>query len=149
MLIDWSGAAKQGVLTLIKLRTESNGGPGIELSLTVRRDISWRVHYCGLDISPRSCPLLATLPPFLSSVAHVVKFLSVLSTSHPCVGNSDQRFLELMSVKSGELKDAQGTAYVCSCNSRYNIHFCYINRAHCGYSGVSSSQVSHHKAQNV
>ena len=112
MLIDWCCGVKLDVFTLIKLRTESNGGPGVELSLTVRSDFSWRVHYRGLDISPKSCPLLATFPPSLSSVAHVVNFLSVLSTSCLCVGNFDQCFLELMSMKSDGVKDAQGTAYV-------------------------------------
>ena len=102
---------KQDVLTLLKLRTESNGGPGVELSLTVLNDLSWRVHYCGLDVSLGSCPLLATLPHTLSSVSHMVKFLTVLSTSRPCIGNSDQRFLELVAVKPGGFKDAQGTAY--------------------------------------
>lgn len=100
-----------------KLRTECNGGPGVELSLTILNDLS---HHCGLDVLSGSCPLLAILPHTLSSVSHMMKFLTVLSTSRPCIGNSDQRFLELVSVKPSGFKDVEGTMYIfitcfCTC----------------------------------
>ena len=108
--VDWSCSKEHDpdVLCLYKVRSVTDGAPGIEFSLTVKTDLSWRVHYCGLEVSSHGCSLLATLPPTFSSVSSIVQFLGILSTSRPCIGNSDQRFLDLMSSRSGGFKDAHG-----------------------------------------
>ena len=84
-IIDWSCKVKQDVLTLLKS----------VMALTkwffMEGTLLWFRRFTGQLSS-------VSYPPSLS---HMVKFLTVLLTSQPCIGNSDQRFLELVSVKPG------------------------------------------------
>ena len=114
----------------------SDAAPEIEFSLQIESDFSWKLHYCGLEVLTENCSLLANLPPLLSCASLVEKFFTLLSSSRPCVGNSDERFLALLSHRDGGFRD-------CTSMISYTLSFSllstYLNM-HVGNSVVACKE---------
>ena len=82
--------------------------PNVSFSLHIGNSFSWRLYYCGVEVSPGQCSLLSDLPPSLCSASVVERLFSRLLCGKPCTGNSDQRFLTLRLLKDGVFQDVSG-----------------------------------------
>ena len=79
--------------------------PTVSLSLHIGSDFTWRVYYYGVEVLVTQCPLLSDLSSSLSC-ASAVKHLFIRLSS--CIGNPDERFLTLRSLKNGVLHGVDG-----------------------------------------
>ena len=82
--------------------------PNVSFSLHIGSSFSWRLYYCGVEVSSGQCRLLSDLPPSLCSASIVECLFTRLSSCKPCIGNSDERFLSLHSLKDGVFRDVTG-----------------------------------------
>ena len=60
-----------------------------------------------LELTLERCPVLAGIPAILNSVSSLKETFTVLSHATLCVGNPDQRFLDLASQKDGHFGNSQ------------------------------------------
>ena len=85
-------------LTLCKLRVgqeEQASRPDITTIIRLSDNLEWTLFIFGKELCPQSCPLLRELPLQLTSVAAVGDMMRLLDSTKLCVGNSDEKFLEL------------------------------------------------------
>ena len=81
-------------------------------SLKIDANFSWTLHYREFELTSERCPVLAGLPAILNSVSRVQDIFTILSKSTTCVGNSDQRFLDLASQRGGHFNNSQGMTHL-------------------------------------
>ena len=82
--------------------------PNVSFSLHIESSFSWQLYYCGVQVSPQLCSLLSDVSPSLCSASAVERLFTRLSSCKPCIGNPDQRFLTLRSLKDGVFRDITG-----------------------------------------
>lgn len=92
---------------LVYYKLQHNSTPDIEFGLTISPSFSWQLHYRGVHV-PTDCSLLADLPPFLCDVACLEMMFTLLSSSKPCKGNPDDRFLALLPQRDDVFRDRTG-----------------------------------------
>jgi hypothetical protein len=82
--------------------------PTVNFSLHVASSLSWRVFYRGVEVSKEKCTLLSGVPQLLSCVSTMEHLFNSLLSSKACIGNSDERFLSLISLRDGVFHDRTG-----------------------------------------
>ena len=104
--VGWNSVVQSENLVFYKLPFDLR--PDVEFILCIQSDFSWQLHYCGVEVRVESCSLLADLPAVLCCARAIEQVITLLSSTKPCVGNSDDRFLALLSRRNGVFKDSTG-----------------------------------------
>ena len=91
--------------------TEENAVPTVNFSLHVTSSLSWRVYYRGVEVSKDKCPLLSCVPNLITCVTAMKELFNTLLSSKTCIGNSDERFLTLISLRDDVFHDHTGMFY--------------------------------------
>ena len=86
--------------------------PTVKFSLHVVNSLSWQIFYRGVEVSKDKCSLLSGVPQLLSCVSTMKHLFNILLSCKACVGNSDERFLNLISLRGGVFHDHTGMFYM-------------------------------------
>ena len=107
--LGWECMQKSDELVYFKLDMAGVGvTPNVSFSLHIGSSFSWRLYYCGVQVSPQLCSLLSDLPTLLCSATAVERLFTRLLSCKLCIRNSDQRFMTLRSLKNGVFLDVTG-----------------------------------------
>ena len=99
---------EQNVLIVYRLRTETVKIPAsIDFSLAISQDFSWKIHVCGRLYECLS--YLAACRSRLRSVQDVLGVVHILHQSQICVGNADEKYVDVIKHHKGTLRDRSGT----------------------------------------
>ncbi len=102
LLPHWVTATESGPLihqlTLCKLRQQQVADPvSVIFTLAIGESFQWNLMFVHHNIDGLRDRVLAGTPPSLRTVHHVLQLLSRLDSSKICVGNPEERFLEVAS----------------------------------------------------
>ena len=96
--------AEQNSLIVYQLRSRPvQEGATIYYSLRILSNISWVLHVCG-----QSLRKLSAAPSTLCSVQDVVGVTDIIDQCKICLGNADEKYVNLIKYHKGVLKDASG-----------------------------------------
>ena len=87
------------------------GSTGVLYALRITEGFSWSFSLRGLRLNCSICPILATFPGTLTSASDVCDVSSELSSFRVCMGNCDEKFLELSRLRKGQFMDASGKIF--------------------------------------
>lgn len=114
--LGWECMQQSDELVYYKLDMAGVGvSPNVSFSLHIGSSFSWQLYYCGVQVSPQLCSLLSDLPTLLCSATAVERLFTRLLSCKPCIGNSDQRFMMLRSLKDGVFRDVTGKICIYCC----------------------------------
>ena len=95
-----------GSLVLCKLRHDSSHSiANVLFTITISCDLEWHVT-CGNHLNLSNSRLLSSLSPMIGSFHDLVGILETLDLSRLCVGNGEERFLDVVTHRNSTL---QGT----------------------------------------
>lgn len=113
---------------------EESAVPTVNFSLHVASSLSWQVFYRGVEVSKDKCPLLSCVPHLLSCVSTMKHLFNSLLSSKACIGNSDKRFLDLISLRDGVFHDHTGMLILHALITKplyYTIMYCIHREVSC------------------
>lgn len=104
----WASSIVSGQLILVKICP----GPQAELlfMLSISHDFTWIARQGSNMLSG---DVLAGAPSFLQSVEDVTSTLSQLDHCKLCIGNSDEKFSDLIAWREGRFLDQSGMSHAC------------------------------------
>ena len=82
--------------------------PVLRLSITIREDFSWALGVYGQVADPELCRALSNVPSSVNCTDKVLQFTSLIEGCTICVGNSDDKFMEVANRRDGIFKDHSG-----------------------------------------
>ena len=121
-LLDWRKEWHRESLTLFQLTSESE--LNVTSCVTVLKDLTYTVSFRGMPVDSERGGILANFPPFIHSGIYCMKLtctsvvqcmfcvvstlklvLESVADSYICIGNADNRFVSLPTIRHGVLKD--------------------------------------------
>lgn len=96
-------------LALFKLVLTPTMSADYHFMLTISTDGSWTLCVDRKQANACQCSVLENVPLQLLSVQDVVNFIALLDSCNVCVGNSDERFHDLVVKHDGKFKNHTGT----------------------------------------
>lgn len=85
--------------------------PVLRLSITIREDFSWAFGVFGQVVDPQLCRALSNTSSFLDCTEKVLQFMSLVEQCKVCIGNNDDKFMEVAKRRDGTFKDHSGKRY--------------------------------------
>ena len=64
-------------------------------TISIGRELEWSMHHLEHTLSGLNCPMLAELPSKIENVAVVQQMINLIDNSKQCIGNADDKFIEL------------------------------------------------------
>ena len=102
---DVSSSPLEKVVLVKMCESSSNQAEAISHSLTIERDLTWRLYVYGKLVS--RCTALSQFPTHLQQ-GNLQVLLSTISQLHICAGHPDKHLLDFVSAKKGQLLSASG-----------------------------------------
>lgn len=95
---------------VIMCRMKVNQGRHVEVDFTIRSDdtMKWMVFLREKELNSINCPLLDGLPSHLMDIKSVLLIVNKLNESKLCVGNPDDKFIELHKQRAITLHGTSG-----------------------------------------
>ena len=104
-----SSNATSSALTICRLQfPDVPTRVNVSFVLTIYEDFRWSVRFYGHTLETSTCVFLSSLPTALCSANLVHVVLTALDSATVCVGNPDQRFMQLATHHKGEFHDPAG-----------------------------------------
>lgn len=110
----WFQSSSDGSLSLFKIRQQKYATT-VEVSVHIDEHLRWRINILDKSLSPLNSPVLAHISPVLSSVSYVMELISLLESCRLCIGNHEQKFLDVAKHRQA-LQKGNEAVYLCEMN---------------------------------
>ena len=80
----------------------------IELTIRISDDTKWTLFVRNYEVDSRICPLLGNLPTHLENMESILLVIQKLGDCNLCVGNQDDKFIELHKQRAVTLHGISG-----------------------------------------
>ena len=128
----WSLAhTARSSLVLYKLQLLSSDLPSVTFSICIDEECRWRLMLGDKEINKEDCDMLSKYPCVLGCVDDVLLLLKGIDGSSLCVGNSDDRFSELVDARKGKFLDKYGKIIILNLNVFINNLFALCRQGYC------------------
>ena len=94
----------------------------IDLTIRVNDDMKWTLFVRNCQVDSRICPLLGNLPIHLENMESILLVIQILNDCNICVGNQDEKFIELYKQRAVTLHGISGKKL----NGKCSYYLCCI-----------------------
>ena len=91
----WFLSSAGASLSLFKIHHQE-GHTEVRYSIQISEHLQWSINICGKNLTPVSTPVLGQISSVLSGIPSVMELLGLLDSCRPCLGNNEQRFLDVV-----------------------------------------------------
>ena len=104
----WDVISNQSDIQLYRLDVDENAVLQVQLLVTVKSDLSWKVTVNSREI-PVTCQILKDLPPTIQSPEDVSRIVNLVDSASLCPGNPDSQFVSLCEKRGGSIRGDRGS----------------------------------------
>ena len=95
-------------LTLCKMIVCTGKPAKAFVTISIDREMQWIMYYLEHKLSSLNCSMFSVLPFRIDSVSVVQQMMRLIDTSKPCIGNSDDKYIELFEQRKLTLHGVSG-----------------------------------------
>ena len=95
-------------IVLCKMKVHPYKQVEIELTIRISDDMKWTLFVRNCQVDSRICPLLGSLPIHLENMESILHVIQKLGDCNLCVGNQDEKFIELHKQRAVTLHGMSG-----------------------------------------
>ncbi len=125
-------------LALYKVSTEPSSSLVITHSVRIKEDLTWSLSIHGFLVDSSRCRVLSGIPEHMCP-SSLEKLLKLLDKCNVCPGNPDDRFVEMVEAKKGQLMSKDGKTVTATVDSFSSV-FC-IGKIHAKTVRVSTCEL--------
>ena len=105
-------------LVICKIQVQNKEGTMVAViaTISISSDFHWTLSWNAKEVVIKDCPLFKDLPDKIQSIDDVDNILALIESAEVCVGNPDEKFLDLWHYRSTTLNHLSGKCmYTTAC----------------------------------